>query len=471
LVKEYPTNAKYRMSLAQAHISVGAARVNAFHFSLAEPEFALAVDVVKPLVESNPTDGQARWQLMKGHTHHGEALWKLGHLCEAEDQFRETLTLAETPNLPDEWTNGRRMFEGFARFHLGRVLVDLGRYAEAKVQFTNAQDIANWGFAKEQRDRKRGLYTLYAHYAPTPLAALNLGRWRPDIAEKDLTHVVESLESSEAKGEVLTESVYTNSFFGEIYFWRGESRAALGRFRESKADYEKAAEYWEDGHTEVDRHMLALAHWRIGELEHAQGRQIEANEQFSKAHGLFNELAERRPHERSAHERLIVFLCTCPNEVLRAPDRAALLADQFKTPDNGPMWRYLGLARYRAGDLAGAKEAVEKGMDLRKHGESRGDALDWLLLAAIQYRAAKHADAEESYQHAQQLLAAEEPIYYGHIGVLGFRQIQQEVNHLRLRFFVGFTISEAAKALGVTPRTAENIWNSARTWLIDQFND
>jgi DNA-directed RNA polymerase specialized sigma24 family protein len=35
----------------------------------------------------------------------------------------------------------------------------------------------------------------------------------------------------------------------------------------------------------------------------------------------------------------------------------------------------------------------------------------------------------------------------------------------KLRYFVGMTMEEAATALGLAKRTAENLWTYARVWL------
>ena len=36
---------------------------------------------------------------------------------------------------------------------------------------------------------------------------------------------------------------------------------------------------------------------------------------------------------------------------------------------------------------------------------------------------------------------------------------------VKLHYFVGLTVPEAAEALGVSPRTADRLWAYARTWL------
>jgi RNA polymerase sigma-70 factor, ECF subfamily len=42
---------------------------------------------------------------------------------------------------------------------------------------------------------------------------------------------------------------------------------------------------------------------------------------------------------------------------------------------------------------------------------------------------------------------------------------------VELRYFAGLTVAEAAKALGVTPKTVHRDWNFARSWLYEQLQE
>ncbi len=44
-----------------------------------------------------------------------------------------------------------------------------------------------------------------------------------------------------------------------------------------------------------------------------------------------------------------------------------------------------------------------------------------------------------------------------------------EAQLVKLRYFAGFTIEEAADLLEISPRTAGNYWAHARTWLYHEI--
>jgi RNA polymerase sigma factor (TIGR02999 family) len=48
-------------------------------------------------------------------------------------------------------------------------------------------------------------------------------------------------------------------------------------------------------------------------------------------------------------------------------------------------------------------------------------------------------------------------------------QNKLEAELVKLRYFVGMTLEEAADALGISPRTADNFWAHARAWLFHEL--
>jgi DNA-directed RNA polymerase specialized sigma24 family protein len=41
---------------------------------------------------------------------------------------------------------------------------------------------------------------------------------------------------------------------------------------------------------------------------------------------------------------------------------------------------------------------------------------------------------------------------------------------VKLRYFVGLTVDEAAECLGISPRKAKYVWAYARSWLRDRLS-
>ena len=49
-------------------------------------------------------------------------------------------------------------------------------------------------------------------------------------------------------------------------------------------------------------------------------------------------------------------------------------------------------------------------------------------------------------------------------------QEKQKAELVKLRYFVGMTIEEAAQALGISEPTAKRYWAYARAWLYDEIS-
>lgn len=69
--------------------------------------------------------------------------------------------------------------------------------------------------------------------------------------------------------------------------------------------------------------------------------------------------------------------------------------------------------------------------------------------------ASPHADAQLlALNEALDRLAVQDPV---------------EAELVKLRYFVGLTVDEAAKLLDISPRTARNYWAHAKTWLYHEI--
>jgi DNA-directed RNA polymerase specialized sigma24 family protein len=57
----------------------------------------------------------------------------------------------------------------------------------------------------------------------------------------------------------------------------------------------------------------------------------------------------------------------------------------------------------------------------------------------------------------------------GRQGKPKFQNKESEAELVKLRYFVGMTLEEAADALGISARTADNYWSHARAWLFHEL--
>jgi tetratricopeptide (TPR) repeat protein len=279
-------------------------------------------------------------------------------------------------------------------------------------------------FAEELSTEEKVWIEWWIGYTSQYIGRLDVYAGQAARAENELSRTIERFETNLAH---IPDLLWRKSLLGQLSQERGFALEALNRVDEALQAHEQALSFLEHSGLPSDRHQAALSHWEIGELYYLRNRTEEGDFHLQTALREFNETANRIPNEGFALDRLIAFLCLCPNERLRGPRRAVDLAERLlrSGESDPPGLRQLGLARYRTEDWAGAEEAIRKCSQI-----VNADALDWLLLTAIQYRAGKHAEARESYNNAQKAIAANEPIYYGYIGLWGYQRIRVEVEAL-----------------------------------------
>jgi RNA polymerase sigma factor (TIGR02999 family) len=90
----------------------------------------------------------------------------------------------------------------------------------------------------------------------------------------------------------------------------------------------------------------------------------------------------------------------------------------------------------------------------RKHRRKRGGDRQRVELQAVEAAAPARAEDLLALDEALELLAAED---------------RQKAELVKLRYFAGLSVEEAARCLGVSRATADRYWAYARAWLYDRL--
>jgi tetratricopeptide (TPR) repeat protein len=126
------------------------------------------------------------------------------------------------------------------------------------------------------------------------------------------------------------------------------------------------------------RRALISKRYLMGLYYKSLGQRSEAREQFLRMVQLCRLTAELDVSTETMNT-CGWFLVDCPDETLRDPDLAVELAEKAVTrePEQAKYWNTLGVARYRKGDWAKARAALEQSVE--RSGE--GNPHDWFFLA------------------------------------------------------------------------------------------
>jgi RNA polymerase sigma factor (TIGR02999 family) len=92
----------------------------------------------------------------------------------------------------------------------------------------------------------------------------------------------------------------------------------------------------------------------------------------------------------------------------------------------------------------------------RKHAAKRGGRMEHVDLDSVEIAATANDDVLLKIDEALERLAREDPAV---------------AELVRLRFFAGLKIEEAAETLGISERTAKRYWTFARAWLYDALQE
>jgi superkiller protein 3 len=161
-----------------------------------------------------------------------------------------------------------------------------------------------------------------------------------------------------------------------------------GKLDEAIAEYRKAVEL--DKAIKLDPKNVWF-HRRLGNALRDRGKLEEAIAEYTKA-------IELDPRQVQVLNSLAWLLATCPDAKIRNASRAVGLAKKATELDSqqGPCWKTLGAAHYRAGHWKDAVAALEKSMELR----NGGDAFDWFFLAMAHWQLGAKDEAHKWYDKA-----------------------------------------------------------------------
>jgi tetratricopeptide (TPR) repeat protein len=170
---------------------------------------------------------------------------------------------------------------------------------------------------------------------------------------------------------------------------------------------------------------LAIARESLSRALVEVGRPAEAIEERRIALQIWDILtanhpkkSEFRDHRIDALNDLSWLLSTDPDPALHDPPRALQLAEEAVRASGGRVafWNTLGVARYRAGDWAGAIEALERSA---AEGPGGGTAFDYFFLAMACRRLDDAARAREWLEQGMAWAARHRP---GHPALERFRR-------------------------------------------------
>jgi tetratricopeptide (TPR) repeat protein len=279
--------------------------------------------------------------------------------------------------------------------------------------------------SSSKTESDRIMHNAWVAFVESYTGQLNIIHGNPNAALEQLQAASDTLDqdTTETPGNTWYEYI-----LGRSRFQRGLALTQLGRWEEAISAHEEAQRHWRSTGFQLFLDYAALSQSLVGELNYALGRRDEGDIHLSAALNQFNATVDALPEEPNANHALVVFLCMCPNPQMRDPERAVRLAERFISgSDSNPLfWRYLALARYRIGDWPGAEEAVRNSIELL----NGGDALDLLLLAAIEHSAGDVEEARSTLAQAHSALAAGSPILYDCIDPHRFARFRAEVETL-----------------------------------------
>jgi serine/threonine protein kinase/tetratricopeptide (TPR) repeat protein len=302
LVRDYPEVVEHRAQLAHGHIGLAHA-LESPSPTKSVSAFRRAVDIRKQLVEEFPDVPEHRFWLASYYCELGENRGPRAVLSseELESYLRQSVELLE--ELADEFPYEPLYRKRIIRSR--RALADLlGRTGQTEKMIE---------------------------------VCSKLIRIDPDNPLKSLTAFRDALTTMERFDEAAEPA-------RRIVEIRAKSVAASPKDRGRRKD-------------------LAWAHYELGNIMFAAGKDQEAADAYRPAFDLFEQLATEFPDVARHQDHLAYVLATCPAKQFRDGRRAVAAAKRVLqlTASNPKCWFLLGRAQYTAGEYCAVIASIEKG--------------------------------------------------------------------------------------------------------------
>jgi serine/threonine protein kinase/Flp pilus assembly protein TadD len=390
-------------SMAAARVRMGEIYHQAGQREKAQQQFQLARDLAKTWVSDPSRHARAAWALALAHRGLGDVRAASGDVPAAQQHYEQSVQLLEPLATDLQMADARHdLAEGYQR--LARLNSTLPNQARAREYYRKSlEHLEPWAVANPDNVRvKMNLYDIYfklGKLSEKTTAREYFGK-ALQVAQVIAYANPERFEAQWDLWNVYSQLTRVSLELGELAAARDYRRKAV-QLREVKFRGRLA---------QVHRDVLALYdYFELAEITLRMGDAAEARDCYEKALRVREAWAARDPANAKLRANLVQdyaklawLLTTRPEANVRDPDRAVNLAKRAAglAPEEGSVWKTLGVAHYRAGDWKAAVAALDKFLELRKG----ADAAVQLFLAMAHRKLGDHDEARKAYEQAVEWL-------------------------------------------------------------------
>jgi serine/threonine protein kinase/Tfp pilus assembly protein PilF len=356
-------------------------------------------------LKANPKRFLYRMHLRNHYSNLGWVLWELGERAPAEEVFRQELELLEgvAADFPARVKCQELLAERYEMMALRRR--NARRPEEAEEAFRRA---AGWYRKLVLRFPTHAPYRSELGAMLNDLANSLKERGKPAEArpylEEAIKHQLQALnqDPTSARYQRCLRNHYVN--LADVFLAQGDHVRASA----CAEDLVRALPNWWNNHYTAARALrrcveLAAKAASLPESE----RQALRSKYLLRSKELSRQAARLRPDHPAVCNNLAWFLATDADPRFHDGKLAVELARHVVQvqPRNPGYWNTLGAAYYRAGDCKACVAALEKGISLRKG----GDSFDFFFLAMAHWKLGEKKEARARYDQAVQWMGKNRP--------------------------------------------------------------